>query len=278
MWAANMTKKTHEQQLAERREAYRNLPPDVYAARRAAENARQKRKRMSETPEERERRLAPMRERARIRLLNETPEQREKRLAYFKKYKPKYTQANKARIKETSRAYYEANKERIIRHGKEYRKQTRQAAAERERRKRKQNAAIAIASRLRCRLRSALASRGNAKSASTFSLVGCSPIELARWIELQFEPGMGWDNRSKWHVDHIIPCNAFDLSDDGQQAVAFHFTNLRPLWASLNIAKRDKVPVCQRRFVWTLKDIAEARERLGLIQHNSGARKWARAI
>jgi hypothetical protein len=59
-------------------------------------------------------------------------------------------------------------------------------------------------------------------------------------IEAQFMPGMTWENRELWHVDHIIPCAAFDLTDPAQQRSCFHYGNLRPLWAKENQRKSDK--------------------------------------
>ncbi|AHM03043.1 hypothetical protein roselon_00603 [Roseibacterium elongatum DSM 19469] len=48
---------------------------------------------------------------------------------------------------------------------------------------------------------------------------------------------MSWENRGEWHVDHVRPLASFDLSDPGQQAQAFHFSNTRPLWAGDNLSK-----------------------------------------
>jgi len=51
--------------------------------------------------------------------------------------------------------------------------------------------------------------------------------------------GMSWENRSEWHVDHRIPCNAFDLSDPEQQRLCFWYRNLQPLWGFDNLSKSN---------------------------------------
>jgi hypothetical protein len=57
--------------------------------------------------------------------------------------------------------------------------------------------------------------------------------------EAQFLPGMTWENRSEWHIDHRLPCAAFDLLNPVHQRACFHFSNLQPLWAEDNQRKRD---------------------------------------
>lgn len=70
--------------------------------------------------------------------------------------------------------------------------------------------------------------------------LGCSVVELKLYLESKFLPGMDWNNYGKWHVDHIKPLSAFDLTDVEQFKEAVHFTNLQPLWAPDNIRKRNK--------------------------------------
>jgi hypothetical protein len=102
---------------------------------------------------------------------------------------------------------------------------------------------------LRYKLTKALRSRlyktveGNSKSASTLELVGCTLEYLKNHLESQFTDGMSWDNYGKygWHIDHIIPCASFDLTDPAQQRECFHFSNLQPLWAKDNWSKGAKL-------------------------------------
>ena len=72
---------------------------------------------------------------------------------------------------------------------------------------------------------------------STRDLIGCSPAELVRYLEAQFVEGMSWGNRELWHIDHIKPCASFDLTNPDEQKKCFHYTNLRPRWATENQAE-----------------------------------------
>jgi hypothetical protein len=72
-------------------------------------------------------------------------------------------------------------------------------------------------------------------------LIGCDVPFLLKYLESKFSNGMTWNNYGKWHVDHIKPCNSFDLQDIIQQKKCFHYTNLQPLWAYDNLSKGDKV-------------------------------------
>lgn len=99
-----------------------------------------------------------------------------------------------------------------------------------------------IAYRLRCRLGSIFRNQSACKAGTTQNLVGCSWEELERHIESHFTVGMSWENSSKWHIDHTIALSSFDLTDEEEQRKAFHFTNLRPMWAVDNWSKCDRLP------------------------------------
>lgn len=69
-------------------------------------------------------------------------------------------------------------------------------------------------------------------------MLGCELPYLKNYLQLKFTNGMTWENYGKWHVDHIKPCAAFDLSKQKEQKECFHYTNLQPLWAQDNLKKR----------------------------------------
>lgn len=96
-----------------------------------------------------------------------------------------------------------------------------------------------LAEALRGRINAAIS--GNSKAASSKELLGCSIPEARKHLESMFKRGMAWENYGEWHIDHITPCAAFDLSKPGHQRICFHFRNLQPLWASENMSKNDRI-------------------------------------
>lgn len=144
-------------------------------------------------------------------------------------YNKRYAQQNKDRIKERRR-HREANNRPAVRKAKADKYAT--------------DPFYWIAVRLRARLREALKSRGIRKNNRTMELIGCTTEHLRQHLERQFRDGMTWENRGYrgWHIDHIIPCAAFDLSNPDHQRQCFHWTNLQPLWEADNKSKGAKIP------------------------------------
>lgn len=76
------------------------------------------------------------------------------------------------------------------------------------------------------------------KSKHTIELINCTLDELKQHIEKQFKPEMNWSNLGKiWEIDHIKQCALFDLTKLEEQQKCFHYTNLRPLFKTTQIAK-----------------------------------------
>lgn len=143
----------------------------------------------------------------------------------LRSYQATYRKRNHVRLKEYQQRYYQTHRERRIR------QQMEQDKANPNRR---------IASTLRKQL-----NRWVKKSSgrhSTNELLGCSFAEFRAWIESKFKRGMNWDNYGRlWHLDHIMPCCAFDLTRPEQVKICFHFTNLQPLSARENLSKNRRI-------------------------------------
>jgi len=186
----------------------------------------------------------------------------EKRKAYLKEYRKRqrqklidyftvYRQKNHKRILEYAKKYKENNEEKIKQYHKKYKK--RYVALNRNILRIKSNIykkkrwKTDINYRLLeiCRHRINKALKGYNKSKHTRELLGCSIEEFKTHIENIFLKGMSWNNygygKNKWHIDHIIPCDAFDLTNPAEQKECFCFTNLRPLWQTDNIKKSNKI-------------------------------------
>lgn len=105
---------------------------------------------------------------------------------------------------------------------------------------RKKNLKLSIASRCRSRINSFLKSRGIRKNKRTLAIVGCSWDALRQHIENQFAPGMSWQNRGMWHIDHIVPLAS--ATTEQEFFSLCHYTNLQPLWALDNQRKQSRTP------------------------------------
>lgn len=92
---------------------------------------------------------------------------------------------------------------------------------------------------LRCRTRlNEVVKRSGHKKSTTLKI---DKKGLVEWLESKFQPGMTWENHGKvWHIDHIIPCAEFDLTDPKQVEECFGYFNLQPLWVRDNLIKNAK--------------------------------------
>jgi 5-methylcytosine-specific restriction endonuclease McrA len=160
--------------------------------------------------------------------------------AKYKEKARKWRESNKAARRDYDRKWKEQNPER-------YKELTSRA-----RKKRSAKPEVRIVSNFRKRLREIMSDARNGGKQSTLKLIGCSSSELAAHLESQFKRGMTWGNYgTHWHVDHIIPCAAFDHTKPEQVRQCWHFTNLRPLEAKVNLAKGAKIQAPQLQLLLT---------------------------
>lgn len=162
-----------------------------------------------------------------------------------KEQNKKYRTANKEKCNQYNLLYYQKNKEYLCKRQSEYNQKNKVKNNEYKKKyifkKRRKDLNYNIKLLLRSRIHHAL--KGLSKVSSSSLAIGCSLEFLKSYIEDKFQPGMTWENWSLhgWHLDHIIPLSAFDLSDKNQFFKAFNYTNLQPLWAKENLKKSNKV-------------------------------------
>jgi len=188
----------------------------------------------------------------------------------LKSYLAKYYEENKARALLKAAEYREVNREVIRAKDRKRYKDIRRDPIKGDLYRAKRNTwynkrmasdpIFKLKNTMRSRLTTALKADGKTKEAKTVYLLGCSVSYLKEYLEKQFEAGMSWKNYGDWHVDHIIPCSAFSLDKEEHQKVAFHYTNLQPLWAAPNLIKSASVPKnfnLQKHIKKTIKKINE---------------------
>ncbi len=156
----------------------------------------------------------------------------EKTAEYQKAYKEKH----KTALSEYFAAHYQKNKKRITE-----RHRLREAA------RKKEDPNYRLGRQIRCRISAAIREQYGSKAFKTLELIGCTVEELRAHIEKQWTAGMSWSNwtTNGWHIDHLRPVTAFDLTDPAQQKLCFHWSNLGPKWWLDNIRKGNKITTRQ---------------------------------
>ena len=71
-------------------------------------------------------------------------------------------------------------------------------------------------------------------------IMGYTEVELKTHLERQFVKGMTWENRSEWHIDHIISISTHIKNGETNPAIINCLSNLQPVWAKDNLAKSNK--------------------------------------
>ena len=185
---------------------------------------------------------------------------KEKRTEYNKKYwqltkeqqqekNREWRRNNPEKVKESMKRWLEENKEYKKKKDKEYREAHKEDYRENQRRWVRENhhrmkeengpefQEHKLKSNIGRRIREIL---GQEKSERCMDYVGCSLEDLRKHIETTFTEGMTWENYGNWHIDHKIPCAAFNILDPIEKKACFYYKNLQALWAKDNVIKKDK--------------------------------------
>jgi hypothetical protein len=146
----------------------------------------------------------------------------------------------------TKRAYYAKNAQHLKAYSKEYyqRPGVKERLNEQRRLRRATDPIYRLSDTVRSSIKYGLRFHGGAKrSRKTWDALPYTPEELKQHLESQFEPWMSWDNYGEWQIDHIYPTSKlpFDSLDHPNFLKCWSLSNLRPLRASENQSKRDRV-------------------------------------
>jgi len=185
---------------------------------------------------------------------------------YYQKHKAellikskKRYEANKEKYLMRTKKWYDNNRERKATtskaykdsHPEKYHKYSKTAIA-REKRNEWQRLRTQTDSGFRIKRmlsrRILLVLNGGTKVDSTSHLIGCSMGELTAHLQTTALENGYYDfdisnySGKDYHIDHIIPCSSFDLSDPKEQRKCFNWQNLQVLSAKENIEKSDTLP------------------------------------
>jgi len=157
----------------------------------------------------------------------------------------RWIKENKDKVIKIGKIWREKNKESIRKRIKDWEKKNHRKIRDRKNKnakhKRKVDPVYHMINKVRCRLRKYIITLNITKKNRTFDIVGCTPQELKEHLESQFTGGMTWENRSEWHIDHIIPLSTAKTEEELYKLC--HYTNPQPLWAEENLKKSNKILV-----------------------------------
>ena len=230
-----------------KREAVRVRDRAKYAANKERKRAKARARYHARTPEQKEARRERCRqwrannqEKVRECARKHAAKNEEALKAYYKRYRKDYYQKNKEDIDAKHKAYKAQNPERHRARAARHRAKNKAKLASAVAKKRRNDPLFSITTCCRSRVGQFLRRRGYAKTSATKKMLGCSWEELMEHLEKRFLPGMTWANRNLWHLDHVIPLATAKSREEAYRLC--RYTNLQPLWATLNLAKKARLP------------------------------------
>jgi hypothetical protein len=142
-----------------------------------------------------------------------------------------HSQCNDCR-KQDAQEYRDSNKEKIN-------------MLQRERYKVKPRTVNNIVAKLRRNVAKYLyLEKDDSKTKEAKDILGIDIHLFQDWIKYNCElDSLNYNEKNIWHIDHIIPCKQFRITEENieDSKACFHWTNMMPLNARINISKQDKI-------------------------------------
>lgn len=186
----------------------------------------------------------PYFEKYRIESADKIKEHREETIDAIRAKSAEYYIKNRDVLRAKAKLYRSQIRERLRLEAIEYRKTHREQINAYFRNRKQTDVAFNLMTKIRGRFMEIVGNKlHGSKSKAIKKFVGITFEELKEYLESQFTEGMTWENHGTyWHIDHIIPCAAFDPTDESQVAMCFHYSNLQPLIGKDNASKQDILP------------------------------------
>lgn len=185
----------------------------------------------------------------RTKILNQKKEYQEKNKEKIKKQQKIYRQNNKNKLQIIHKNWANKNIDKLKKMWKKYYKINKTIIIKKQniwcKEKRKTDIIYKITYLLRARLNKAV--KLEYKTDKTLNLLGCSIEELKNHLQQTaikngyFDFNINNYSGKEYHIDHIIPCAAFNLKCNYHQKLCFHYSNLQILQSTKNIQKSDKI-------------------------------------
>jgi len=159
---------------------------------------------------------------------------------YDSESKRNYYILNKDSILLKRKESYENNKESKLEYQKEYQKNNRENRNLYLNKRRENDPLFKLITNVRNLIYNSFYYNGYSKNSKTEELLGCSFVDLKKYLESKFEPWMTWENRGLyngelnygWDIDHIIPLSSVNSEEDIIKLN--NYINLQPLCSKIN--------------------------------------------
>lgn len=157
---------------------------------------------------------------------------RAQQIAYYAENREQCIQGMKAR--------YYANHEAELAYRRRWRQENREANNRYFRERRRNDPVYGAKCTMRAMVKRCLTMAGVQKTSRTEEYLGYTAAEFREHMERQFAKGMGWHNRSEWHIDHITPIAWFLENGITDPRRINCLSNLKPVWARENLSKNAR--------------------------------------
>ena len=164
--------------------------------------------------------------------------------------KKKYRLKNKELLNEKERQRYRANIKHVMEKHRQWEINHPDYDNEYNKKRRQTDSNFKLRMALRSNVYGALKRKQNkyiTKTSDTFTLLGCDIVMFKQHLQQTailngyFEFDINNYSGRDYHIDHIIPCSAWNLSCAYHQKLCFHYSNLQILSAKENLMKFTKM-------------------------------------